>query len=304
MVILVNLLLWTSLSLGTGGSIVVPNDAANSDGNDSAYFPFVAGDMRYQQVYDASQFPAIPHGGAFITRIFFRPDCRLSLGGTIYTNVLIRLSTTSKGPDQLSADLEGNLGANDMIVFEPSSFTVGAGGASCPGPAAFEDDLELDTPFFYNPADGNLLLEVRLNGAAFFNRGGFAHDAVNVTGDSVSRAYGNSFSTNVAAQVDTSGLVTEFQYDVVPSLTNSLTTNAVVITWPVQPKNFVLQWAHELGSSSNWQLYTNQIGGGASYHVLSLPRDSLDQARYFRLACPSCPPIAQSSPSTTASATR
>jgi hypothetical protein len=287
------LLLSPSVLLGTGGSIVVPNDATNTEGNDVAFVPFVIADQfteRYQQIYHASQFSSIPTGGAFITRLFFRPDCVLNNGGAFMSNLQVNLSTTSKAPDQLSTGFADNVGRNDTIVFGPGSFTVGAGGGDCP--AAFEDNLELNRPFFYNPTEGNLLMEVRIYpGHVLNNPGRFAHDGANVSGDSVSRAYAPSVDATVVTQSDTTGIITEFQFDVVPSLTNSLTTNAVVITWPVQPKNFVLQWAHELGSSSNWQLYTNQIGGGASYYVLSLPRNSLDRARFFRLACPSCPPI-------------
>src|SRR5437667_931954 len=123
-------------------------------------------------------------------------------------------------------------------------------------------------------------------------------DAQDVMGDSVSRIWSRSADASTATNVETLGVVTAFQFDPIPSLTNSLTTNAVVISWPVQPTIFVLQWTDRLGTNPDWQPYTNSIAGGGLYHILTLPRDSLDGNRYFRLACPSCPPISQPGGST------
>jgi hypothetical protein len=297
------LLLPTSAAFASGGVIVVPNAAANQEGNDESAVPFVilvGITARYQQVFDASQFTAIPSPGAFITSMYFRPDCVFNNGGSQMTNLLINLSTTSKGPDQLSAVFAENVGADDQPVFGPGNLIAGGNGQptnNCPHmlfTGISLDSISLDMPFFYNPAAGNLLLDARVSGVNRNFPGGAQLDAVNVLGDSVSRVYAAPVDATVAAGVDTLGLVTGFSFSLLPALTNTLTTNAVVITWPVHPKNFLLQSAASVGPNVTWQLYTNLIGGGAVYHVLSLARDSLDQASFFRLACPSCPPISPS----------
>lgn len=116
------LLLLLSVMLGVGGTIVVPNDAANSEGNATAFVPFVIADQfteRYQQVYAASQFSEIPSSGAYITGLGFRPDCVLNNGGSDLTDVQIELSTTSKAPDLLSAVFAEKIGTSSSIVFGP-----------------------------------------------------------------------------------------------------------------------------------------------------------------------------------------
>src|SRR5881394_1284585 len=151
-------------AFASGGTIVAPNDARNQEGNDQSSVPFTirAGETaRYQQVFDASQFSDIPSAGAFITSIYFRPDCVSNNGGSQMTNLLINLSTTTKGPDQLSAVFAENVGADDQRVFGPGNLIAGGNGQStnnCPHGLFTGDSLDsisLDMPFFYKPAEGN-----------------------------------------------------------------------------------------------------------------------------------------------------
>jgi hypothetical protein len=277
--------------------IVVPNESATQEGNDYSTRPFGSINMHYQQVYDASQFAALSTRGAFVRLIEFRFDCVQQVGGASYTNVQVNLSTTAKGPDQLSSVFAENVGTNDNRVFGPGRFSNFGGGDGCPDIWDGIHYLRLDTPFFYNPAEGNLLMEVRLDGVRV-SPGGFANDAVNTTNDSVSRAFAFSSDATIATQVDTIGLVTLFVFDPIPSLTNSLTTNAVVITWPTQPTTFVLQRSDGLWGNTNWQLYTNGIVGNQLYQTLTIPRQDLTSSVYFRLAWPDGPAIPQSSGST------
>src|SRR5205809_3591139 len=58
-------------------TLVVPNANANVEGNVGNNYPLNIGantTMRYLQVYAASEFGAMPAGGAFITGIAFRRD--------------------------------------------------------------------------------------------------------------------------------------------------------------------------------------------------------------------------------------
>lgn len=293
--ILILLLLPASGLNGTGVSFVVPNDALDQDGNDFSYFPFGV-KRRYQQVYDASQFSAVPLGGGYIVEILFRADCSHCNGNCTESNMVANLSTTAKGPDQLSAVFDENLGTNNTRVFGPGQFLADDGcGFPCESsnPRAFEDPINLGAPFFYDPAKGNLLMELWLDGGDCGMFSNFASDAVTVAGDSVSRVYGLMDSTN-AIGIDTTGLVTEF-FVVVPSLTASVTTNAVVITWTAPQKLiFDFYCADTIGADSNWQVFNGQIDNFGYYHTVSLPTDSLGRARFFRLLCSNCEPIAPS----------
>src|ERR1044071_949835 len=287
---------------GAGAAfIVVPNGLRYQGGNSYTFWPFLIQQspaipsMRYQQVYDSSAFSAIQPPGAYLTRLFMRSSTNFPRGsfGTS-TNVQINFSTTSKSPDGLSAVFAENVGQDDTVVFGPAPLQMSfeAGGFQC---GINCGEFPLTNAFWYNPTVGNLLLDVRIYGGEPVSPVPYGLDAQDTVGDSVSRISSRSVDDLTATNADTLGVVTAFQFDPVPALTNLLTTNAVVITWPVQPTIFDLQWADAIGTNANWQLYTNSIGGGGLYHVLTLPIDALDQSRYFRLLCPSCPPVLQPS---------
>jgi hypothetical protein len=301
------LLLAVYLPMGVlGGTIQfeVPNGLLNVDGNDASRLPFgypIA--VHYQQVFDASQFGRVPNGGAFLTRIFPRADCSSTFKWLV-TNLQVNLSTTLKSPDNLSAVFAENVGDDEMIVFGPKNY-IPPGSAStmgsCPDPQPFGtgNEINLDIPFFYNPARGNLLMDLRHLGNSWkFGdpRQPDEHklDAQNMLGDSVSRAAAFSVTTTMAEVVDSSGLVLEFQFDPIPSLTNSITTNGVLITWPTLPTTFLLQWSERLGMDGAWRPYTNEIGGGGLYRMVTIPFERLKGSEFFRLAWESGHPIPQS----------
>jgi hypothetical protein len=114
---------------------------------------------RYQQVYNRSQFK----GPLRIREIqFYQTD---SPGGNLTIGSYeFYLSTTSRGVDQLASDFDSNLG-RDNARFTVVPF---AGGAA---PALLSIR---GSEFLYNPARGNLLLDIMIpggarHGAAFFD---------------------------------------------------------------------------------------------------------------------------------------
>src|ERR1041385_3077113 len=104
----------------------VPNGYASTGGNDDNIYPFGIGagtnvSMRYQQVYDASQFAeTIPNEG-LITEIDFRVDGPHGFGFVAtLPDIQINLSTTAKGPDSLSPIFSENVGGDDTVVLSRS----------------------------------------------------------------------------------------------------------------------------------------------------------------------------------------
>ena len=200
--------------------IVAPNSAAATEGGTDFIFPFdigewfgsaLPGTMRYQQMYNATQFAT----GGFITEIRFRPDA-ISNGAFSSTlpSVRIDLSTTSAAETTLSTTFASNVGANNVTVFGgltggalalSSAFTGPAG-----GPKAFDIVITLTTPFFYNPAFGNLLMDVRNFGGGITDN----FDAVRTSGDGVSIVATSQRESGVnsttADFTDSLGLVTAF----------------------------------------------------------------------------------------------
>ena len=197
-------------------TVVVPNSARTVEGGTNNGYPFDLSEVgltnqRYQQLYAASQFG----GGGLITQIIFRPD---AFAGHAFTSTLpdiqIDLAYSSAPDDGLSTTYANNITAGDTIVFArgpltlSSAFTGPAG-----GPKDFDIIITLTTPFLYNPALGNLLLDVR-------NFGGgttCSFDAVNISGDGVSRVYSLTGVNATTGSTDSLGLVTGFNIVPEPS---------------------------------------------------------------------------------------
>ena len=185
--------------------MVAPNSLAGVEGNAGNSYPFNIGTnpptMRYQQVYAASEFDAVPAGGAYITGIAFRRDAGWGTFSATLPAVQIHLSTTANGPDTLSTTFANNVGRDDTVVFSGALSLSSAGAGS---PAPFDILIPFTTAFFYNPGAGNLLLDVRNSAGGTSSQ----FDAVSAAADSVSRVYNRiDFATGTS---DTIGLVTEF----------------------------------------------------------------------------------------------
>lgn len=99
------------------------------------------GGNRYQQVYDDSNFS----GSLSITNIRFY---NTGLGNLNSGNYTIRLSTTTAAVDALSSNFADNIGSNDVLF--TTKLVSGSG-------------LYLDffgAAFFYDPTQGNLLVDI------------------------------------------------------------------------------------------------------------------------------------------------
>ncbi len=197
----------TAVSTGPSVTVVVPNANAGVDGNQANNYPFNittsgASNLRYQQVYANSQFGAVPSGGSWITAVSFRPG-GLAFSNATLASIQIDLSTTPNGPDALNPIFANNDGADDKVVFNgPLTLSSGATGS----PRAFDIVIPLTTPFFYNPAAGNLLMDVRNADGGITS----SMEEVSATNDSVSRLY-NSVGPAMG-QSDSGGLVTQFSF--------------------------------------------------------------------------------------------
>jgi len=210
----------TALSIfDSRADTTVTAPAPGGPGTDAASFaPFLIqqlaqSSMRYQQVYGASSFSALDPGGEQITRLTFYVDDSLQTN-SIYSwgleNFQINLSTTTAAVDSLSPVFAMNVGPNDQVVFGPGQHDFIAFGAGKPV------TITLPQPFFYNPALGNLLLDVRV-----FVAGGMPDinnpslDAQLTPLDTVSRLFATDV-TALSGTLDSGGLRTLFTTKSVP----------------------------------------------------------------------------------------
>lgn len=182
--------------------VIAPRGASFLEGNTSNSFPFGHSElsMRYQQVFDASEFDS----ATTVTGLRFRPDALDGAFSLTLPHIVIRLSTTAHGADALSTDLDDNVGSDATTVASGPLVLSSAFRGPPDGPKDFDILIGFGESFDYDPALGNLLLEV-VNGANVVTALLDAEDSI----DGVSRAYTIDADGPTIA-VDTLGLVTRF----------------------------------------------------------------------------------------------
>ncbi len=196
---------------------VVPGSFATVEGNSSSHYPFGLGNitpltsLRLQQVYDSSEFSAIPEGG-WITGISFRPDPQMFSEAAFpnLPDIEIRFSTTTRQPDSLSPVFVENIGSDAVTVLGRGSvdFTF--------VPGQFNSLLTFTTPFLYDPAQGNLLMDVlNYQPERIPPRGSHPFDAQSAIQDGISAVTANS-AFDASGIPGTFGLVTRFHTTPIP----------------------------------------------------------------------------------------
>ncbi len=210
---------------GLAQSVISPANLVGVGGPNSNLYPFSVSSMpnvhsmRYQQVYGAGDFAGVS-GPITIRQIAFRPS---QLGGNPFKldapDIQINLSTTSKSVDGLSANFSGNVGADDIVVYNRGPLPLSSAGADpLTGLYNFDVVITLATPFVYDPANGNLLLDVRNFGGSFAT----PLDAQNIPTDSVSRVYASDV-TAASGTADSLGITTQFSAVIFHSVAGTVT---------------------------------------------------------------------------------
>jgi hypothetical protein len=190
-------MLASSLLLSMPCALAAQSSLVIGSRNDSTIVPFgssKAGQAyftsgQYQLIYAANEFPS----ALWITRIAFAQD--ISNAGTDTYNFSLGLGTTWRTPDSPGNTLETNF----TILFSGSLSPV-----FTPATDDFDFAINLSSPFYYDPAQANLLLNITMVSATATNSM-FALDAA-------SSSMGQLWKWGIAA-VDAwpnSGLVTEF----------------------------------------------------------------------------------------------
>jgi hypothetical protein len=270
---------WPASGQGIFLAVESPNDSRDQEGTDATFPPFIG---RYQQVYGAWDFAGVrAAGGGWLYSVGFRLDVRFGFGFVgRFTNVQINFSTTQRGPDGLSPVFAENVGSDEIMAFQRDVLTIAPVYFYMASPQPYQIRVELDEPFFYNPAKGNLFLDVRFFGG--YGGPTVPHiDSWNRTGDSVSRVYAAIGETS--GRVDTTGAVTEFGFSLVPKLTVSLQSSNLLFRWPRVPAEFGLQQSPVLGSGTTWQPAGGIVTTNGSNIEVTLPVDPNAPARFFRL---------------------
>ena len=201
----------------------------------------------------------------------------------MFTNCQIRMSTTARGPDQLSSIFAENVGPDETVLRTGRIFA--SNGGSCSSFGYGTGTLFLDIPFYYNPHTGrNLLLELRVSEPNYIEGGKqVTMETQSVTNDSISRVAAFSSTATTADVVDTAGLIATFIFFRPPAFKVHIETNLVVVLWQGDLPQFQLQMSDEPGSMSKWVPYPEQLPYREIVNYVTLPIASLQHQRYFRL---------------------
>ena len=140
--------------------LIVPAAARDRDG-DGLTPPAGPGPRRYHTLVRASDFESIPATHRYVTQVSVRPDKSATVSAMLhYDDLELRLSTTER--NSLSTTLGDNIGEDETVVYHgPLTYFSDASGPP-EGPRGVFSITEGGefTPFFYDPDEGNLLIEL------------------------------------------------------------------------------------------------------------------------------------------------
>jgi len=140
--------------------IVSPGAYEDIEGpNRSGIWPEAA---RGQGIAHRSEFDALPVGGAWLTEIRFRPDGVVPVGQVAsFGRVQWSLSVTQVDPLDISFTFAANITGTPVEVYNAAwSSTVINPNPPGAETRLFDFRFPLETPYFYNPAEGNLLMDI------------------------------------------------------------------------------------------------------------------------------------------------
>lgn len=143
-------------ALAAGASLALGQVYPNRPHGGWNGIPFWTEPCSYQQVFAAAQFGSEP---ILVRSLSFAPDSFYHGEDYIITGLVVRLGYTDKAPGGLSSNLPSNVRGSLTEVLNAPSFhgIVDAG-----GPDHFSMTLQFTSPFCYEPANGNLLVQIDL----------------------------------------------------------------------------------------------------------------------------------------------
>ncbi len=264
--------------------IVVPNAQATNDGNGSG--TTVSGgptSVRAMRIFDASQFAALS-GPSLLTQFAWRPDKILGESGPRSVNLRIYASTTTRSVAGLSMTFADNLGADNTLVFNG---TLNWTTANLPGPGntrEFDVVFLCTTPFLYNPAAGNLLLDTQLSG------NGQSITLDTVEGNPTAREIVNTTSSTAvtAAFVVPFVQVTQFTFEPLPLVT--IRVSQVEVCWnSISNLTYQVQYRSDL-TTNLWTSLGGCIRSTNSTSCISDPIVVGQPQRFYSVLLTNCVP--------------
>lgn len=209
-----------------GATLVVPNANASATGNAGLQIPSGTASYEIQRLLGSGQFPS---GTIQITGISFRAAPGTGPISATIGNLAVYVSTSPNFPNTknsgqtlMSSTFASNVGSDNTLVFSGSNVTWSDSGCSS-GPCPFDINITFSTPFSYNPANGQLLIDTKLTNFDGTS-GTFDAESFSAPGGSVSQVVGSLGSSSGTFSYQ--GNITQVTYTTVAA--NTPTFSGVV----------------------------------------------------------------------------
>jgi hypothetical protein len=191
--------------------------AGNSQGT-SPLRPSGTGGSRVQQLFESIYFGKEPLTISSISFRAYNNPARDEVRGSFNASeVNVQLSTTQAGDEsssgqRLSTSFATNIGSDVQTVFSGplslSSDTV----TKADGTNEFDYTINFKAPFYYDPSQGNLLLDVNVPANAMaVGSPRLLFDSVNVAGDGIASIINRNNGAATTGLYSTSGAIASFQ---------------------------------------------------------------------------------------------
>jgi len=260
--------------------IVVPNSLATKDGNGSGTSPSGPASVRSLQIHDASQFGALS-GPSFLTKIAYRPDRIRGESGPRSWTLRVYASTTSRSVAGLSTIFAKNLGTNNTLVFDG---TVILKTGNLPGPGntrQFDYVFPFTTPFLYDPAAGNLLLDIHVEGS------GSAVTSDSVSGDPAIERVVGSFTATTGV-IGIAPHVTQLTFEPPPLVT--IRASQEEVCWnSISNLTYQVQYRSDL-TANVWTSLVGCVRATGSTSCITDPVVVGQPRRFYRVTQTNCVP--------------
>jgi hypothetical protein len=138
------------------GTFVSPQQLSTVAGNAGGFI----GLQSFQQIYAGSQFSSSIHNPIFIMAFSYRIDETFPAAlSAVIPKLEIIMSTSLRPITQMIANRALNRGPIQQVVFSHENFPVSGRLSTGGQPAPFDIKFNLDTPYAYDPANGQLVVD-------------------------------------------------------------------------------------------------------------------------------------------------
>jgi len=261
-------------------TIVVPNTMVANAGDTPISVPAVDATIRFMLMYDAAQFTDLS-GPSYLTQFAFRPSTSSSPGGPRQITFRLYASTTKRMVDEMSTKFSENTGNNRMLVFDGSLILSSENLAGPEDTRQFDMITPLTTPFLYDPAAGNLVLDLQVA-----RDGGLPIEYDGVTENPALRGLASFDNATAPSGEFVTPQITQFTFAAPPLVT--IRQSQVEICWNSKSNlTYQVQYRSEL-TTNIWTSLVDCVRASASVTCLPDAITLGQPQRFYRVVSTNC----------------